>query len=74
MPNQITISRQQAKLHKVSEAVGVFVTVPFFFYASKHLPSEQARRVAFVLGVGALAVDGLLLARFLSETTSKPLF
>ena len=69
----VVISRQQATLHTVSEAIGVLVTVPFFFYASKRLPTAAERTAALWLGVGALAVDGFLLFRYLSQTTHKPI-
>ena len=69
----IAISPQQATLHAASEAIGVFVVAPFFFYASTRLPTETERAAAFWLGVGSLAVDGFLLWRYLSQTTEQPL-
>ena len=69
----VVVSSQQANLHMISEAVGVLVTVPFFFYASRRLPTESERKVALWLGIGALAVDGILLWRYLSGATHKPL-
>lgn len=73
MATDIVISRQQALVHQVSEAAGLLVTVPFFFYAAKRLPTEAERRAALWLGVGALAVDGFLLWRYLTKTTDRPI-
>jgi hypothetical protein len=69
----VVISDQQVTLHMVSELGGVLVTVPFFLYASKRLPTEPERNAALLMGVGALVVDGFLLWRYLSRTTHKPI-
>ena len=72
-PGSVVVSGQQATIHMLSEAVGVFVTVPALFYASVRLPTEAERRAAFWLGVGALVVDGLLLFRYVTKTTDRPI-
>lgn len=71
-PGSVVISGQQATLHMLSEAVGLFVTVPALFYASQRLPNEAERRAAFWMGMGALVVDGVLFYRFLTKTTDRP--
>ena len=73
MSKGVVISPQQAAMHTLSEAAGLLFTVPFFFYASKHLPNERARRAALLMGIGALAVDGFLLFRYLTKTTDRPI-
>lgn len=71
MSKPVLVSAEQARIHMLSEAVGVFVTVPFFFYASKELPHPTMRKVAFALGIGALAVDGWLFYRYTTKTTNR---
>lgn len=72
MSGEVVLSATQARVHMWTELSSVLITVPFFFYASKRLPTEKERKTAFWLGVGALAVDGWLLWRYLSGTTDKP--
>lgn len=69
--SDVAVHEQQKLIHLVSEAVGLFVTVPFFFYASTRLPTEAERNAAFWMGVGALVVDGFLFLRYITGTTGK---
>ena len=68
-----TISAAQRNLHIVSEAMALVLTVPFFFYAAKRLPTAAERKTAFWMGVGALVVDGFLLLRYVTGTSDKPI-
>jgi len=70
----IVISKQQRGLHVVSEAMALLITVPFFFYASRRLPTAMERKTALWMGVGALVVDGFLLFRYVTGTTHQPIF
>lgn len=69
----VTVHPQQVAIHTLAEAAGLLVMVPFLIYASKSLPTERARNAAWGMAAGALVVDGLLLARYLSGTTHKPI-
>lgn len=69
----VDVHEQQRIIHLVSEAAGLLITVPFFFYASTRMPTEAERNAAFWMGVGALVVDGFLFIRYITGTTGKPI-
>ena len=68
---EVVVSDRQRLVHVAAEAVAVFAVAPFMVYLAtrRELP-DWARAVSALVAAGTLAVDGGLLWRYATGSTS----